>query len=83
MTLMQNLPVKGLRGRCLRPPPLLGFCLGWSSNLVGSESVVRYRLLNLMKTWRKVPLQVNFLSESARKLFTFALSQWGNYFLLD
>jgi hypothetical protein len=23
---------------CLRPPPLLGFCLGWSSNFVGSES---------------------------------------------
>jgi hypothetical protein len=25
---------------CLRPPPLLGFCLGWSGNFVGSESVV-------------------------------------------
>ncbi len=23
---------------CLRPPPLLGFCLGWSSKFVGSES---------------------------------------------
>jgi hypothetical protein len=23
---------------CLRPPPLLGFCLGWSSNFYGSES---------------------------------------------
>jgi hypothetical protein len=23
---------------CLRPPPLLGFCLEWSSNFVGSES---------------------------------------------
>ncbi len=22
---------------CLRPPPLLGFCLGWSSNFGGSE----------------------------------------------
>jgi hypothetical protein len=22
----------------LRPPPLLGFCLGWSSNSVGSKS---------------------------------------------
>jgi hypothetical protein len=22
---------------CLRPPPLSGFCLGWSSNFVGSE----------------------------------------------
>jgi hypothetical protein len=23
---------------CLRPSPLLGFCLGWSSNFVGPES---------------------------------------------
>jgi hypothetical protein len=23
---------------CLRPPPLLGFCLGWNSNFVGPES---------------------------------------------
>jgi hypothetical protein len=23
---------------CLGPPPLLGFCFGWSSNFVGSES---------------------------------------------
>jgi hypothetical protein len=23
---------------CLRPPPLLGFYLGWSSDVVGSES---------------------------------------------
>jgi hypothetical protein len=23
---------------CLRPPPLQGFCLGWSSIFVGSES---------------------------------------------
>jgi hypothetical protein len=23
---------------CSRPPPLLGFCLEWSSNFVGSES---------------------------------------------
>ncbi len=23
---------------CLRPPPLLGICLGWSSSFVGSES---------------------------------------------
>jgi hypothetical protein len=23
---------------CMRPPPYLGFCLGWSSNFVGSES---------------------------------------------
>ena len=23
---------------CLRPPPLLGFCLWWSSNFVGSEA---------------------------------------------
>jgi hypothetical protein len=23
---------------CLGPPPILGFCLGWPSNFVGSES---------------------------------------------
>ncbi len=23
---------------CLNPPPVLGFCLGWSSNFVGSQS---------------------------------------------
>jgi hypothetical protein len=23
---------------CLRPPTLLGFCYGWSSNFLGSES---------------------------------------------
>jgi hypothetical protein len=23
---------------CLRPPPLLGVCLGWCRNFVGSES---------------------------------------------
>ncbi len=27
---------------CLRPPPLQGFCLGWSSNFVGSESGQTY-----------------------------------------
>jgi hypothetical protein len=25
---LKNLPVKGLGGRCLRPPPLLGFVWG-------------------------------------------------------
>ncbi len=34
---LKYLPVKGLCGRCLRPPPLLGYSLGWSSNVVGSE----------------------------------------------
>jgi hypothetical protein len=37
---LKNLAVKGPCGRCLsvlRPPPLLGNCLGWSSNFVGSE----------------------------------------------
>jgi hypothetical protein len=27
---------------CLRPPPLLRFCLGWSRNFVGSESSLVY-----------------------------------------
>jgi hypothetical protein len=35
---------------CLRPPPLLGFCLGWSSNLAGSESdqILSVKLLRNM-----------------------------------
>jgi hypothetical protein len=32
---MQNVVI------CLRPPPLLGYCFGWSSNFVGSESGVK------------------------------------------
>jgi hypothetical protein len=28
---------------CLRPPPLLGFCLGWSSNFAGSEYLTQGR----------------------------------------
>ncbi len=37
---IKNWPVKGLWGRCLSVwgPCALGFCLGWSSNFVGSES---------------------------------------------
>jgi hypothetical protein len=38
---LKSLPVKGLCGRCISdwvPPPLLGFCLGWSSKFVGSKS---------------------------------------------
>jgi hypothetical protein len=31
----------------LRPPPLLGFCLGWCSNFVGSD-LVRNRVLQNM-----------------------------------
>jgi hypothetical protein len=35
---------------CLRPSPLLGFCLGWSSNFVGSESgqILSVKLLRNM-----------------------------------
>ncbi len=37
---LKKLTRKGLRQMfiCLRPPPLLGFCLGWCSNFVGSET---------------------------------------------
>jgi hypothetical protein len=31
---------------CLRPPPLLDFCLGWKSNFVGSESGQIYTVYN-------------------------------------
>ncbi len=39
---------------CLRPPPLLGFCLGWSSNFVGSETgqIQSVKLLQNMVTNR-------------------------------
>ncbi len=37
---------------CLRPPSLLGFCLGWSSNFLGSESSqIPYSVLNSCKIW--------------------------------
>jgi hypothetical protein len=29
---------------CLSPHPLLGYCLGWSSNFVGSESAATHCL---------------------------------------
>ncbi len=39
---------------CLRPPPLLGFCLGWCSNFVASESgqIQSVKLLQNMDTNR-------------------------------
>jgi hypothetical protein len=52
---LQFLSEGGLCGRCLmviclRPPPLLGFCLEWSSNFVGSESgqIQNVKLLQYM-----------------------------------
>ncbi len=35
---------------CLRHPPLLGFCLGWSSNFA-VLNLVRYRVLNSCRIW--------------------------------
>ncbi len=43
---------------CLRPPPLLGFCLLWSSNFEGSESgqIQRDKLLrNVISNWTQHP----------------------------
>ncbi len=40
---------------CLRPPPLLGFCLGWSSNFLGSES----GQIQSVKILRWPPTQLN------------------------
>jgi hypothetical protein len=42
---------------CLRPPPILGFCLGWSSNFVGSESGQKQSvklLQNMVSTGLKI-----------------------------
>ncbi len=41
---------------CLRPPFLLGFCLGWSSNYVGSKSGQIYRVLNSCRLWSSTGL---------------------------
>ncbi len=43
---------------CLRPPPLLGFCLGWCSNFVGSESgqIQSVKLLqNMVRVSNRTP----------------------------
>ncbi len=47
---VRNLPVKGLCGRCLSVCPLPGYCLGWSSNFVGSESS-QIQSANFCRTW--------------------------------
>ncbi len=36
---------------CLSPPPLLGFCLGWSIAILYVLNLVRYRVLNFCKIW--------------------------------
>ncbi len=36
---------------CVRPPPLLGFCLGGKRNFVGSESGQIHRVLNSCRIW--------------------------------
>jgi hypothetical protein len=41
----------------LRPPPILGFCLGWSSDLVGSY-LVRYRVVNSCRIWSSTGLNI-------------------------
>jgi hypothetical protein len=56
--LVRNLPVKGLCGRCLSVCPLPGYCLGWSSNFVGSESsqIQSVKLLQKMvSNWTQHP----------------------------
>jgi hypothetical protein len=35
---------------CLRPPPLLGFCLGWSSN-IPVLNLVRHIVLKSYRIW--------------------------------
>jgi hypothetical protein len=53
VVIYKNLTVKGTLYQvffCLRHPPLLGFCLGWSSNFEGSESgqIQSVKLLQIM-----------------------------------
>jgi hypothetical protein len=55
---LKNWPIKGRQVFiCLRPPPLLGFCLGWSGNFVGSESgqTQRVKLLQQYSTPQPLP----------------------------
>jgi hypothetical protein len=61
---------------CLKPPPLLGFRLGWLSNFEGSESgqIYSVKLLQNMvfngdRKARKVSLQVNFAMTSMSFIF--------------
>ncbi len=41
---------------CLRPPPLLGLCLGWSCNFAGSESG---QIQSVNSCWRWSPTGLN------------------------
>ncbi len=42
---------------CLRPPPLLGFCLGWSSNFAGSE-YGQMQSVNSCRIWSSTGLNI-------------------------
>jgi hypothetical protein len=47
---------------CLRPPPLLGFCLGWYSNFVISETVQKQSvklLKNMVSNTTQHPLTLS------------------------
>jgi hypothetical protein len=68
-------PVKGLAAGvffCLRPPPLLGFCLGWSSNFVGSEPVQiqSVKLLQNMVFKRILPHHTHFQPYTVFVMYT-------------
>ncbi len=41
---------------CLRPPPLLGFCLGWCRNFVGSESCQK-ESVKIQQIWSSTQLK--------------------------
>ncbi len=55
---LKKLPCKGTLRQvfiCLRPPSLLGFCLGWCSNFVGSESGQK-QSVRLCRIWSPTQL---------------------------
>jgi hypothetical protein len=58
---LKNLPVKGLGGRCLRPPPLLGFVWGGKAIFLGSESGQIYS--GLLHTTLSPPPPVTYFIE--------------------
>jgi hypothetical protein len=60
---LKKLTCKGTLGQvfiCLSPPPLLGFCLGWCSNFVGSESGQKQSV--------KLKLLQNMVSDTTQRL---------------
>jgi hypothetical protein len=62
---------------CLRPPPLLGFCLGWSSNFIGSESGQGVKLMQIMVSNRTQHPPTHFLAAHCLYILYFDTGKGG------